>query len=244
MIVQIVAQLLFALLQVHYHLQVVQLLGPPQVVHGIDERLLPHGDNLLADVLNDVVFELLLFILFLFLLWVLVAGGTLLLVFATIGKLPQQFLILQVHAVLLLLDGLDDLILRLRVVGPAIAVAGYLIRLVVPRPLDLRHVYPSLGLRLHFDGWPVCVHVCGATDILARGSGLNAIAEMVKSTDFRVLLGLRDDHDSALERKVHRRLNLNGFLLTIHEIQQEGSLVLLAHFGADLVNNLKHALLH
>ena len=68
-VVEIVAQLLFTLLQVHDHLQVVQLLSPAEVVHGIDEGLLSHGNDLFTDVFDDIVFELLVFVFLFFILF-------------------------------------------------------------------------------------------------------------------------------------------------------------------------------
>lgn len=82
-------------------------------------------------------------------------------------KLTQQPLILLVDPVLLLLDGLDDLVLCLGVVWTAVAVAWDLVGGVLPDPFDLCHVHPGLGLRLDFDSGTVCIHVGGTSYILA-----------------------------------------------------------------------------
>ena len=50
--------LLLLLLHVHDHLQIAEFLGSSKVIYSIDEGLFSHGHNLLADVLDYVVFNL------------------------------------------------------------------------------------------------------------------------------------------------------------------------------------------
>lgn len=52
----------FISLHFHDHLQIVELLRTSEVVHSVDEGLFSHSHNFLTNVLDDVVFELLVWV--------------------------------------------------------------------------------------------------------------------------------------------------------------------------------------
>jgi len=109
---------------------------------------------------------------------------------------------LLVHAILLFLDGLNDFVLRLGVVGAAIAVAGDLVGGVGLGPLDLCHVHPSFRLWLDLDRWLGSVHIGGTTHVLSTRSQLGI--KVLKTREACELLRLRHNDYATLKRQLQR----------------------------------------
>ena len=157
---------MLVLLHVHNHLKIVQFLSPPQIIHCINKRLLTHRHDLLANVLYDVVFQLLVFVFLL--LFVFIFITIIFLLSIRFSELPKELLILLMNAILLFLDGLYNLALSFKVARTSVAVARNFVRRVVPYPLYLRHMYPGLGLRLYLYRLTLGVYVCGTAYVLSR----------------------------------------------------------------------------
>jgi hypothetical protein len=106
-LVEVIAQFLFIFLHIHNHLEIVEFLSAPQIIDCIDERLLAHGNDLLANVLNYILFELLVFVFLLFLFFFI----AIFFLNIRVSKLPKELLILLMDTILLFLNSLDDLTL-------------------------------------------------------------------------------------------------------------------------------------
>lgn len=165
-----------------------------QIVDSIDERLLAHGNDLLADVLDDVVLQFLVLVLLLFLILFVVCIILLLLV--GFSKLPQELLILLVHTILLFLNCLDYLTLCFQVTRSTVAIAWNLIGCIIPDPLDLSHMHPCFWLRLYFYRGPLCIDVGCASNVLSRCR--RPTIEMLSTSEPRELFRLGNDHDTTL----------------------------------------------
>jgi len=120
----------FVLLDLHDHLKILELLVLPQIIDGLDERLLSHRHNFFTNVLNDIILKafisitaLVLIILKLIVFLHGVRGVSL--------QVAEQLLILLINSVLLSLDGLDDFVLGFGVIWATVRVAGYIGRVVV-----------------------------------------------------------------------------------------------------------------
>lgn len=214
-------------------MEVVELLGSSQIVNCINERLFSHGDNLFANILDDVVFKSFVLII----VFILIGNWlkTFLLLDFSIVKLFQKVLILLMHSILFFLNGFNYFALSLQITWSAIAVTWYFISLVVPHPFDLCHVNPRFRLRFQFNCWSISVNVGGSSNILSGESTTNI--KMFSALQSNKWISFWNNDDSTLNRKLH------GWLDRL-AVNHPCSLKLLLHFGADFVNNFQHALLH
>jgi len=185
----------FRLMHIHNHLEIIELLRFPQVIDGVNKRLLSHCHNLLADVLDDIIFKNQIVIV-----WQLdhlrriltltheVGHMVLLRLFAI--EILEKCKILLVDSILFLLNGFDDLRLGLTVSGATFTVARNVGRVVLLAPLCLSHRYPSLRLRLNSDrGNGHSVHKCSSIDLSRLPCDRRVSLELFKTSHTFKLFG-------------------------------------------------------
>ena len=151
----------FVPLHFHYHLEVVQLLCPSQIIDSINKWLFSHGNNFFTDVFDQIIFQLfegvflvvtkidISFVVHDTLPFQVVALILLIWVFSYSF---EQLQILLVDTVLLLLYSFNNFVLCFWIIGPSIAVAWNISGLILSAPFSLCHMDPSLWLRLDSHG--------------------------------------------------------------------------------------------